>query len=190
MQEVERKCIVSGEVKEKIELLRFVEVDGLVIPDFGKKLSGRGVYVTNSAAVLAKAVDKKMFSKAFKKKVVETEELLETVEKILKKKGLESINIARKGGVLVAGFEKVKEAIVKNKVAFLLEAKDAGEDGRKKMSGLAKNLKIFSLYETEELDKALDKVNTVHIALMKSKLADAVYNDLQRLENFFNKTGN
>ena len=38
----------------------------------------------------------------------------------------------------------------------------------------------------EELDKALDKVNTVHIAFLKSDMAKAVYWELKRYEQFLN----
>ena len=46
-QETEdRKCILTGEVKSKDELLRFTLISGgRVIPDFKKKLPGRGIYV-------------------------------------------------------------------------------------------------------------------------------------------------
>lgn len=182
----ERKCIVLGEIESKEDLLRFTEVDGKLVPDFSKKLSGRGVYVTNSLSVLKKAIDKKLFSKAFKKNLNEKEEVIEVVENILKKKGLESINLAKKAGVLITGFEKVKEVVVKQKAAFIIEAGDAGDDGRKKMLSLAKGLKIFSFYTIEELDKALDRVNTVHVAVKASKMADMVYGDLFKLEKFFN----
>lgn len=181
-----RKCIVLGGVEDKENLLRFTEANGQIVPDFNKKLPGRGIYVSNSLSVLTKAIDKKLFSKAAKKKLNDNAELISLVEELMKKKGLASINMARKAGILVSGFEKVKDLLIKQRAAFLLEAKDAGEDGHKRMLSFAKDLKVFSFYTTEELDKALDKVNTVHVAFKQSKMAEAVCNDLSKLENFFN----
>ena len=74
--------------------------------------------------------------------------------------------------------------MTKGKAAFLLEAKDGAADGCRKITSLAKDLKIFRLYDTEELDKALDKVNTVHAAFLKSEMADKVSSDFKRLESF------
>lgn len=181
-----RKCIVLGEVEDKDNLLRFTEIDGNIVPDFNKRFAGRGIYVSNSISALTKAIDKKLFSKAAKKKLNESKEIVELVENLLKKKGLQSISLAKKAGVLITGFEKVKDLLLKQKAAFLLEAKDAGEDGHKKMLSYAKKLKVFSFYTTEELDKALDRVNTVHAAFNESKMAELVYKDLSKLEKFFN----
>ncbi len=182
-----RKCIVCGEVKEKEQLLRFtLTPDNRIIPDFKKKLPGKGIYVSVSQAALQKAIDKNLFAKAVKKNVKVNAELTQTVENILRKKGLESICLAKKAGVLITGFEKVSEQIKRGKIAFLLEAADAGADGHQKITNLAAGLEIFTIYDVEELDKALDKVNTVHAALLKSDMAKLVHTDLVRLQKFLN----
>ena len=178
-QETEnRKCIVCGEVKEKELLLRFtLAPDNQVVPDFKKKLPGKGIYVSVSKTALQKAV---------KKNAKVSAELVQTVENILRKKGLESICLAKKAGDLVTGFEKVGEKIRHGKAAFLLEAADAGADGHQKITALANGLEIFALYSVEELDKALDRVNTVHAALLKGDMAKLVHTDLVRLQRFLN----
>lgn len=184
-QEEERKCIVEGAVKDKEELLRFtITPDNQVIPDFKKKLPGRGIFVSNSKKALTTAVDKNLFSKSVKKNVKANKELVDIVENILRKKGLDSISLARKAGVLITGFEKVKEALKKSKVAFVLEAKDAGNDGREKMSFFARDVEVFVLYDIEELDKALDKVNTVHVAFLKSEMSKMVHNEFKKFQTF------
>ena len=68
----------------------------------------------------------------------------------------------------------------------MLEAKYAGEDGHEKLVSWAKNLEVFMLYGVEELDKALDRVNTVHVAFLKNDMAKMVYNDLKKLDEFLN----
>lgn len=183
----ERKCIVTGDVKEKDELLRFTVIPGAkIVPDFKKKLPGRGVFVSNSKTLLVKAIEKKLFTKAFKGKANADADLVVMVEALLNKKGLEVINLARKAGDLLTGFEKVKDALNKGKVAFILEASDAGADGHDKMLAAAKGLDVFMLYNNEELDKALDKVNTVHAAFLKSEMSKTVYKELKRYEQFLN----
>lgn len=187
-QEAEnRKCIVCGEVKEKEQLLRFtLTPDNQIIPDFKKKLPGKGIYVSVSKAALQKAVEKNLFAKAVKKNVKVSADLVQTIENMLKKKGLESICLAKKAGDLITGFEKVSEKIKHGKIAFLIEAVDAGADGHQKMVAVAKDLDVFALYSVEELDKALDRVNTVHAALLKGDMASLVHTDLVRLQSFLN----
>ncbi|MEE6208018.1 MAG: YlxR family protein, partial [Alphaproteobacteria bacterium] len=48
-KELQRKCVATGEIKSQDELLRFVKTpDSRLVPDFNKKLEGRGLYVSNS----------------------------------------------------------------------------------------------------------------------------------------------
>ena len=104
----------------------------------------------------------------------------------MKNKALDSINLANKAGALVCGLDKVKEKISKNQVAFLLQATNAGADGKTKMQTAAKNIKILTLFSSEELDKALNKINTVHLAILKGSMSENVYNQLQKWQNFIN----
>ena len=186
-KDIHRKCIASGEIKPKTNMLRFVLVNGnTVVPDFYKKLEGKGIYVSNSKRLLETAVNKHLFAKVTKGKAHVEDALVPMVETLLKKKCFDMLNFARKAGQFVAGFEKVKDAVIKNKAAFLLEAVDAGEDGHQKILAVAGSLEVLALFNVEELDKALDKVNTVHAALLKGDMANAVYRELKRYEQFLN----
>jgi predicted RNA-binding protein YlxR (DUF448 family) len=67
-KETTRKCIATGEILEKEELLRFVMLpDNTVVPDFKKRLNGKGIYVKNSKKSLEKAITSNLFAKALKK---------------------------------------------------------------------------------------------------------------------------
>ena len=59
----ERKCIVTGEVREEAQLIRFaVSPDGQVTPDVAAKLPGRGMWVSADRAILERAIAKNHFS--------------------------------------------------------------------------------------------------------------------------------
>ena len=182
-----RKCILTGETKQKSELLRFAVLpDGSFLPDFNKKLGGKGVYLSNAKSILQKATENPKMGKVLHKKVNLDKNLPELVEHILSAKGLEALNLARKSGSLVLGFEKVKEGITKNKVAFVVEATDAGEDGKKKMDALCKNLEKFVLYDSETLDKTFDRENVVYLAVLKGDVSSMVYDKLKFFESYLN----
>lgn len=181
-----RTCFVTGVEKPQEELLRFtLTPDRQVMPDFKKRLPGKGFYITNSKQVLAEAITKNAFRK-FGKNTVILPNLLEIVENILKNHALESINLAKKAGVLVSGFDKVKDKLAAGKVAFVLEATDASTDGHAKIVVAAKNTEILTLFSIEELDKALNRTNTVHTALLKSEMSQMVHKKLQKWQNFIN----
>jgi len=183
-EQVERKCILEGSVKPIGQLLRFVELNNELLPDFNKKLPAKGMYVTADKLSLQKALDKKLFHKVSKHNLKIAENFMDTVEFLIKNQALEGLNLARKSGALIMGFEKVKEAVKKDNVAFIIEAKDAALDGKEKVVLFAKNIEIFNLFSIDELDKALNKVNTVHVAILKSNISAMVYNSLMKYQNY------
>ena len=158
-----------------------------MLPDFNKKIDGRGFYVSNSKKLLQSLVEKHPFNKILHKKVEYAPNMPEIVESILTKKGLEALNLARKAGDLVLGFEKVKELIIKGRAAFVVEATDAGADGRQKIAEMSANLEKFTLYDTAVLSSAFDRENTVYLAVKKGKMSDMVRLALKRYQTFLER---
>src|SRR5437588_11375281 len=65
-----RMCAVSREVRPIDELIRFVvSPDGQIVPDLKRKLPGRGMWITASRGVVAEAVRRHQFSRAFKREL-------------------------------------------------------------------------------------------------------------------------
>ena len=107
--ESERKCIVTGEAQPKAGLIRFVlGPDNVVFPDVMEKLPGRGMWVTASRDILDQA-GKGQFARSAKSQVVVPEGLVDEVERQLARRVVDLIALARKAGLAIAGFEKVKD---------------------------------------------------------------------------------
>ena len=63
----ERTCIVTREVKDLAELIRFARApSGEVVPDLRLKLPGRGVWVSCAASKVAEAARRKLFARGFR----------------------------------------------------------------------------------------------------------------------------
>ena len=190
-EDITRKCIVTGEIKEKSQLLRFVLTpDNRIVPDLYKKLPGKGVYVTNSYAALLQGIEKNFFAKILKKKVKVDKELLQIVENILHKNTLDAISLAKKAGDVVIGLDKVLAALKTQKVLFVVVATDAGEDGLKKLHHLTTQMSVYRLFSVEELDKTLDKGNTVYLAFLSSKMSEMVKDNFEKLSEFLKDKNN
>lgn len=183
-----RKCVLTGKVLPKEELLRFVLLkDGTVLPDFNKKLDGHGFYLSDSKSLLeGLAAKANQLNKILHTKTIMREDLVQIVEQILRKRGLDAVNLARKSGDLVLGFEKVKEVIAKGKAAFVIEAEDAGDDGKQKIAAISKDLEKFTIYDTATLSAALGRENTVHLAVKKGPMSAMVRTALKRYQTFLN----
>src|SRR5262249_56032869 len=79
-----RMCVVTREVRPPEELIRFVVgPDQSVVPDLKRKLPGRGAWVTARRDVLAMAVKRGAFARAFRADVKVAPDLADTAQPLL-----------------------------------------------------------------------------------------------------------
>lgn len=72
----ERMCIVTKEVMDEAQLIRFVRgPDGSAVPDLNRKLPGRGVWVGLKRTRVAEAVKRRAFSRGLGEGTVAREDL-------------------------------------------------------------------------------------------------------------------
>lgn len=185
----ERRDIVSGEVMDEARLVRFVAgPDGVVVPDLARKLPGRGLWVAADRASVETAVKKNAFSRAAKTKLAAPGDLADQVERLLTRRLLDGLGLARRAGELTSGFEKVQAALKSGKVAWLVEAGDGAEDGRRKLTNLARHLdprpSLIGVFNSAELDLALGGENVIHSAYLAGRGADRWGQDALRLAGF------
>jgi len=185
----ERRDIVSGEVMDEARLIRFVAgPDGAVVPDLARKLPGRGLWVAADRASVEAAVKKNAFSRSAKTKLSAPADLADQVERLLHRRLLDGLGLARRAGDLTSGFEKVTSALRAGKVAWLVEASDGAADGRMKILNLARHLQprpgLIGAYTCAELGLALGGENVIHSAFLAGRGADRWGQDVLRLAGF------
>jgi predicted RNA-binding protein YlxR (DUF448 family) len=185
----QRRDIVTGQVMDEGRLIRFVEgPDGAVIPDLGRKLPGRGVWVAADRVSVETAARKGLFAKAARKRLQAPADLAANVEALLAARLLASLGLARKAGLLVMGFEKVREAVSGGKAICLIEARDGADDGRRKLLALMRAVprppRLLGLFDGLELSLALGAENVIHSAFLAGRGADRWSRDVERLAGF------
>ena len=185
----QRKDLVSGEVMPEARLIRFVATpDGKVVPDLSRSLPGRGMWVAATRQAVAEAAKRGGFSRSAKAKLAADADLADQVEKLLHRRLLDRLGLARKAGELTYGFEKVAAAISAGKVAWLIEAADGAADGRRKILQVAHRLPkpppVVGVFGTDELGLALGLENVIHLAFLAGRGAERWTEDVQRLSGF------
>lgn len=185
----ERRDIVSGAVMDESRLIRFVEgPDGAVVPDLARKLPGRGIWVESTRAAVETAVRKNHFSRSAKTKLSAATSLADQVEALLHRRLVDGLGLARRSGDLVPGFEKVQAAISHGKVAWLIEASDGADDGRRKMLQAIRRSanppRLIGLFGSDELGLALGLDNVIHLAFLAGRGAKGWSADVDRLAGF------
>ena len=130
----QRTCIVSGRTAAPDRMIRFVVGPGEeVVPDLARCLPGRGLWVGAERALVEKAVEKKLFSRAARAPVKAAPDLAERVERLLLERVLADLSRARRAGRAVSGFVKVEQMIGRGQAGLLVVADEAEGDGLRKL---------------------------------------------------------
>ncbi|MEC3861614.1 RNA-binding protein [Mesobacterium sp. TK19101] len=178
----ERKCIATGEAQPAAGLIRFVVgPDAQIVPDILGRLPGRGIWVSADGAALDKAAGKGLFARAARQPVQVPENLRAEVENQLARRVVDLISLARKSGDAIAGYEKVKDWLMKDEAEILLQASDGSGRGKTKLSTPQFGSYIGWL-TADELGMAFGRETVIHAALRAGGLAQRVVDEARRLK--------
>ncbi|MEL7343231.1 MAG: RNA-binding protein [Pseudomonadota bacterium] len=181
-EDPERKCIATGDVQPKRGLIRFgIAPDGIIVPDVMEKLPGRGIWVSAERDALDKAVKDRLFARSAKQAVTVPEGLIEAVETGLVRRVTDHLGLARKSGLAVAGFEKVKSWLEKEEAVILLQASDGSERGKSKLRAPGGRGSFFDVLSASELGLSFGREHVIHAALGRGGLTERFREDAIRL---------
>lgn len=181
----ERRCVATGESGDIAPLIRFVlDPEGRVTPDLAEKLPGRGVWVTAERALLDKAIKRNLFARGLKAAAAIPAGLAEAVEAGLARRLIDATGLARRAGLAVTGFEKVKARLKAGPVAALIEASDGSEQGRAKLRPMAADAAVVDVLTSAELGLAFGREFVIHAVLGYGGAADLVLRESRRLAGF------
>jgi predicted RNA-binding protein YlxR (DUF448 family) len=191
----ERTCILTRRKGTKDELIRLaLGPDGTVAPDVRARAPGRGAWIGVDRGELdaanAKGKLKGALQRAFKTNAVTVPpDLGARTEAALRQGALDRLGMEARAGNLINGADKVEAAARSGKVALLLHAADASDDGRKKLDqawrvgGGGPEGMIFPEARTI-LSMALGRENVVHVALTDPAAASRVRHAIARWRAF------
>lgn len=178
-----RLCVVTREVKPIDQLLRFVVgPDRSVVPDLKRKLPGRGAWVTARRDVVATAVKRGAFARAFRADVKAAPDLPEQVERLMERALLDALGVARKARQVVVGHAQVEAAAEQGAAVAVLHGSDAGPEGVRQILAAIRrgsapdtpNVVVIPAFTSAQLHLALARPNVVHAALLAGRASDTV----------------
>ena len=185
MPDRQRRCIVTGEVKEVGDLVRFVVgPDGAVVPDVAGDLPGRGLWLSAEREVVEAAARKGLFARAARRQVRVGDDLVDLTERCLRRRCLDLLGLARRAGVAALGAENVRALARSGRLKVLLGACDGAAAARARLGRLAAGAPIVGLFSVAELSLALGREYVVHAALASSGLTDRFIAETARLARF------
>jgi uncharacterized protein len=180
-----RRCLVTRQVLPRERLLRFVvDPEGCVRPDPDARLPGRGMWLSAERNVVNKAVARNLFARAARAPARVEVDLAEQIERLLARRALDTLGLARRAGQVAVGFEQVRLSLRAGTAAVLVTATDAAADGRRKLRGLAPQLPLITAFTSTELGAALGRESLMHVAVAPGGLAQRLLRDVERLAGF------
>ena len=164
----ERRCIVTGLVQPKADLLRLVVgPEGQLVVDLARKLPGRGIWLSPRRDVINTAMAKKAFARAAKRQVLVAADLADQIESLLVGRCLNNLGMARRAGQAIAGYEKVRAEITARRAGMVIEASDGSVEATARMRALGSGLPVVDLFTSSELGEVFGRETTVHAVLTR-----------------------
>ncbi len=172
-----RRCLVTGEMKPRAEMIRFVVgPESAVVPDLSENLPGHGLWVTATFEAVCLAAKKNVFAKEGGARPAPT--LAEDVAKLLYKRCLGFLGFAKGAGIAVLGETQTEAALRANKLALFLHAPDATRalDNRN-------SIPECDLFSRDDMGKALGYEQIVYAGLMPHGITKKLVLEIKRLRS-------
>ena len=180
-----RRCFVTRRVADRNALVRFVAGPGdVVVPDVAGVLPGRGMGLSADRNVVDTACAKRLFAKGLRANVSVASDLADRVERLLARRCLDLLGLARRASAAVIGFERVRGMLGTGLAGVLVIAADGGVEGHRKLSRMAPGVPLVRLFSAAELSAALGGAHVVYAAVKTGRMAQRFVADTRRAAGF------
>lgn len=186
----QRRCVASGTVCAKAELLRFVvDPSGTLVPDPGADLPGRGIWCLPRRDMIERAQRKGLFARAARRAApgaaTVPPDLADRAAVLLRRRCLDRLGLARRAGSLAAGAAKVRAALESGRAAVLVQARDGSPEERARLArrgrAVRPDLALVTLFDAAELGAAVGRPDVVHLAVTDGGAATGLLQGCRRL---------
>jgi predicted RNA-binding protein YlxR (DUF448 family) len=178
-----RRCAVTRERLAKDAMIRFVIApDATVVPDLAERLPGRGIWLSARGDVLETARVRGAFAKSARRPVKVPADLVADVATALAGRIRETLGLARRAGLAVAGFAKAREWLAEGKAALVVQASDGSPGERSRLLGAnAGRLVALAPLDGATLGQIFGRDHAVHVAVGPGRLAERLIAETARL---------
>lgn len=184
----ERSCISCGEKAPGTELLRWLNVNGKIFPDWIGNLEGRAIYTHLNAKCIRELYDRKGFSSKFYQGSPEHQYPRDQIAAHLRTQAQRSIehflSLAKKSGVVTKGQNLIVARIKEGaEFKYCFYASDASERTVRMMQKNLVSVQLIS-FDKKSLGNFFDGRDTAVFALDASEISDKIVFYINVFENF------
>ncbi|WP_158380564.1 DUF448 domain-containing protein [Candidatus Endolissoclinum faulkneri] len=182
-----RFCFVSRKCQSRYAMIRFVIGYGeFILPDIEEKLPGRGMWIFADREMISCAIEKKLFAWAAKKPVKVDSNLLNMVESSLKRLCLKTLSLAKRLGLTITSYPKIRDIIEAGAPGLLLEAMDGTECARRPLRAIVASHSLVSCLTKADITETFGRKHVLYTFVQSTPsvncLANKLLRDTMRLE--------
>jgi len=184
LSNIAEKCFLTGKNLEKTTALRFVlSPTREIVPDCYNKLAGRGFWVKPEKKTLQLLAKSKKLKTYFDENIFVDPQLNLIVEKLLNRKILKQLSLARKAGLLAIGSDSIKSSFNIGKLRLIISTKGAKKltVGQNHDSG--KISYCSGLFTKFDFEEAINKKNVQYLGILCKKFKKTIQDDVNKLKD-------
>lgn len=186
----QRTCITCRRTTAARHLLRFVlDPENRLLLDLSRSLPGRGAHVCARRECLARAVEKNLFARAFRRAAqpVGSSEIMSQVASLIHRRVMSLISLANRAGMVVSGSDQVEAALrTAPDAVFLLVTQDTSPDRRIRFAGIAAARKVPVIVglTSDEVGAVLGKPSRNVVLFRRNGLTVKLHEELDAYMEF------
>ena len=158
--------------------------DNKLVPDLYNNLPGKSIWVPANKAQIKDILNGNELKAQFGGQMLHTKDLIFLIEKLLRKKILNSISLTKKAGYLAIGLDTIKTQLIGKKHCLIIVARGA------------KSLKNYSFFSSsdiscfesvvyqEDLERSTGKNNVKYVGIFSKNFKKTIQVDLNKLKGF------
>ncbi|MEX0758032.1 MAG: ribosomal L7Ae/L30e/S12e/Gadd45 family protein, partial [Tistlia sp.] len=134
------------------------------------------------------ALKRRLCARAAKAPGAVPADLPEQIGRLLRRRCLEGLGLAKRAGTLAVGHDQVRASLESRRAVVLIQADDGSVSERERIAALGRGcnpeLIVCRPLGSAELGEALGRATAVHLAVTEARMADRLLRDLQRLAEY------
>ena len=158
--------------------------DNNLVPDLHNNLPGRSVWLPARKSIIADILEKEDLKTFFDIPAFLTSDFSVLIEKMLRKKILNSVSLSKKAGSLFIGMDAIKAQLIDRKHCLVITAKGAKRLPNNPVFEY-KSVSCFEkLFEQKDLDKSIGKHKVKYVGIFSKNFKKTIQVDLNKLKGF------
>ena len=158
--------------------------DNILVPDLHNNLPGKSVWLPANKPIITDILKKEDLITYFGMPAQLTSDFSDLIEKMLRKKILNSVSLTKKAGSLSIGMDAIKAQLIDKKHCLIITAKGAKRLPKNSNFLLNSVSRFENFFEQKDLDRSTGKYKVKYVGIFSKNFKKTIQVDLNKLKGF------